>query len=106
MAREKFSTLTEQMLYVLMALKSDKCGTEITEWISNKTNGRVNLGPGTLYTILSQFLNERMIVETKQEGRKRSYRISNLGMKLLQQEQIRMMNLLNDLNAFLGDEHD
>ena len=54
MAREKFSALTEQMLYVLMALKSDKCGTEITEWISNKTNGRVNLGPGTLYTILAQ----------------------------------------------------
>ena len=29
MAREKFSALTEQMLYVLMALKSDKCGTEM-----------------------------------------------------------------------------
>ena len=105
MARGKFSALTEQMVYVLIALKSEKCGTEITDSIRVLTNERINMGPGTLYTILSQFLNEGLIVETKQEGRKRNYQITDLGMKLLQQEQVRMTNLLKDLNAFLGDDY-
>ena len=86
-------------------IKEEKCGIEITEWISNLTSGRVNLGPGTLYTILSQFLSEGLIIETKQEGRKRNYQITDLGMQLLKQEKVRMVNLLNDLNEFLGNDH-
>ena len=105
MARGKFSSLTEQMVYVLMSLNEEKCGIEITEWICDLTCGRVNLGPGTLYTILSQFLSEGLIVETKQEGRKRNYQITDLGMQLLKQEKMRLINVLNDLNKFLGDDH-
>ena len=39
-------TLTEPMFYVLMSfLKRDMCGTEITEFVDQKTRGRVKLGP-------------------------------------------------------------
>ena len=56
MARKKFSTLTEPMFYLLMSLsKGDKCGIDISEYILRKSSGRVQLGPGTLYALLSEF---------------------------------------------------
>ena len=51
MARGKFQTLTEQMFYILLCLRQERCGTEIVEFVDNTTAGRVPLGPGTLYTI-------------------------------------------------------
>lgn len=51
--------LTEAMFYVLMALRrGELCGTEIAAWTERCTEGRVRLGPGTLYTILGRFLKE------------------------------------------------
>ena len=42
--------LTEAMFYVLMALRrGELCGTEIAAWTERCTEGRVRLGPGTLY---------------------------------------------------------
>ena len=39
-----------------MALRSRSLyGTEIAEYIDQKTAGRIKIGPGTLYTILSKF---------------------------------------------------
>lgn len=73
-------TLTESMFYVLMAfLRREMCGMEIAEFVERKTNGRVRLGPGTLYTLLGKFQEERLIEETQTDGRKRSYRITEKG---------------------------
>ena len=52
MAREKFQTLTEQMFYVLLTLREECCGTDVMARISNLTQGRVTVGPGTLYNLL------------------------------------------------------
>ncbi len=51
-------------------------GIEITEFVEQKTNGRVRLGPGTLYTLLGKFQDEHLIEETQTDGRKRSYRLT------------------------------
>ena len=72
--------LTEPMFYVLMSfLRRDMCGTEITEFVERKTRGRVKLGPGTLYTLLGKFQDEKLIQETEVDGRKRTYRITPRG---------------------------
>ena len=55
MAREKFQTLTEQMFYVLLTLREECCGTDVMARISNLTQGRVSVGPGTLYNLLDSF---------------------------------------------------
>ena len=79
--------LTESMFYVLMAfLRRDMCGIEITEFVDRKTRGRVNLGPGTLYTLLARFLDEGLIKETQVDGRKRTYRITPKGRAAFQEE--------------------
>ena len=79
MAREKFRTLTEQMFYILLCLRNECCGTDIMAQVQTLTAGRVNVGPGTLYNLLEQFLSAGMIVETKVEGRRRSYLITETG---------------------------
>ncbi|WP_186564711.1 PadR family transcriptional regulator [Lawsonibacter celer] len=80
MGRKMLETLTESMLYVLMALlREERCGTEIADFVSAKTGGRVRLGPGTLYTILAKFQEEALIQETAVEGRRRTYALTQAG---------------------------
>ena len=79
MAREKFQTLTEQMFYVLLCLREECCGMDLMERIRLLTSGRVSVGPGTLYNLLEQFAAEGYIVETKCEGRRRSYVLTEKG---------------------------
>ena len=104
MAREKFQTLTEQMFYILMCLRRECCGTDIMNEIQAVTNGRVSVGPGTLYNLLESFLTAGMIRETKVEGRKRSYLITQAGEKALQDEYDRLMRLTADYRAAFGKE--
>ena len=97
MAREPLRVLTESMFYVLLSLlRQERCGTEIVEFVDNTTAGRVPLGPGTLYTILGKFVEERLIEETAVEGRKRTYRITERGRALYRQELSRLKLRVED----------
>lgn len=97
-------TLTESMFYVLMSfLNREMCGIEITEFVESKTKGRVRLGPGTLYTLLGKFEEEKLIEETQTEGRKRSYRITENGKAVFRDELTRLRTCIfdgeNELNS-------
>ena len=46
MAREKFSTLTEQMFYILLCLREECCGMDVMARVNELTGGRVAVGPG------------------------------------------------------------
>lgn len=91
MAKKALEGLTESMFYVLMGfLRNEMCGTDLVEFAYHKTKGRVNLGPGTLYTILARFEEEEIIKETAVEGRKRTYKITDKGIELYQTELARL----------------
>ena len=100
MPREKFQTLTEQMFYVLLCLQNECCGTDIMTMVGHMTQSRIQIGPGTLYTLLEKFLEAGMIEETKVEGRKRSYRITEDGMHALDAEFQRLTVLADDYRRF------
>ena len=102
MAREKFQTLTEQMFYILLCLRRECCGIDILELVPAMTNGRVTVGSGTLYNLLEQFAAEGWIRETKVEGRKRSYLITDAGQKALEDEYRRLRTLAADYEAQTG----
>ena len=104
MPREKFRTLTEQMFYVLLCLKSECYGLDILDRIPAMTNGRVTVGSGTLYNLLEQFLDAGMIVETKVEGRKRTYLITEKGKEMLDAEYTRILAQAQDYCAIFGKE--
>lgn len=104
MARAKFQTLTEQMFYTLLCLKEECYGMDILDRVPAMTNRRVNVGSGTLYTLLEQFLDAGMIRETKVEGRRRSYIITDKGREILEKECARLTAQLADYHVIFGKE--
>ncbi|WP_304508532.1 PadR family transcriptional regulator [Anaerotignum sp.] len=97
MAKKAFEGLTESMYYILMAFsKEEMCGMDVTQYIEDKTKGRVKIGPGTLYTILARFEEEKIIEETAVEGRKRIYRITERGVQMYEDELLRLKTCILD----------
>lgn len=100
MAKKAFDTLTETMLYVLMSFQhNDMCGTEIADHVKRLTNGRVRIGPGTLYTILSSFLKEGFIAKTESQGRTIIYAITDKGLQVYSDEIKRLEQCLKDAES-------
>lgn len=93
----QLKTLTEQMYYVLLALKKERYGVEICQYVETLTNGRIVLGPGTLYAMLSKFEEEKMIREVNCIGRKRSYVITPKGLNMLNEEYQRLLLMVQDM---------
>ena len=104
MARVKFQTLTEQMFYTLLCLKDECYGMDILDRVPAMTKQRVNVGSGTLYTLLEQFLDAEMIRETKVEGRRRSYILTDKGRDMLEKECARLTAQLSDYHMIFGKE--
>lgn len=97
MGGKERAALTEPMFYVLMSfLHQEMCGIEITEFVEKKTGGRLRLGPGTLYTLLGKFQDERLIEETQIEGRKRTYRLTDKGREAYLEELERLRACVRD----------
>lgn len=74
---------------------------DIMEQIRQMTEGRVAVGPGTLYNLLEQFVEADMIRETKAQGRRRSYIITQRGMEALAAEIERMEAMMQDYRTCL-----
>ena len=105
MAREKFQTLTEQMFYILLCLQRECCGVDVMEQVSRVTEGRVVVGPGTLYSLLESFQQEGFIQETRVEGRRRSYQITIKGRLRLEEEVQRLRRQTEDYVKFGKEVH-
>lgn len=106
MARAKFQTLTEQMFYILLCLRQECCGMDIMERVREMTEGRVNVGPGTLYNLLDQFSQAEMIVETKVEGRRKSYILTEAGKEALRAEYERICGQAADYRRYMEVQED
>lgn len=102
MPREKFQTLTEQMFYILLCLGEERCGADIMGEVTALTNGRVAVGPGTLYNLLEQFLHDGYIEEMRAAGRRRSYRLTEKGRVLLREEYDRLRARISDYESKMG----
>lgn len=105
MPRKTLDTLSEPMFYVLMALQRwPLCGADIAQWVSERTEKRIILGPGTLYTILGKLTDEQMIRETAVEGHRRTYETTEAGNRLYSNEIERLRRCLRDADAVRGEE--
>lgn len=102
MPRAKFQTLTEQMFYILLCMKQECCGMDIMDRVPAMTAGRVQVGSGTLYNLLDQFLDAGMIKETRAEGRRRSYILTLKGIETLKTEYQRLQWQLSDYRRMMG----
>ncbi len=103
MPRAKFQTLTEQMFYTLLCLKTERCGMDILDRVPAMTHGRVRVGSGTLYTLLEQFSEAGMIRQTRAEGRRRSYLLTEKGRQMLEEEYRRLCAQAADYRRIFGE---
>ena len=104
MPRQRFKTLTEQMFYILLCLHEECRGVDILEMVRALTVGRVNIGSGTLYDLLEQFISAGMIRETKIEGRRRSYILTDKGHETLKKEYDRIRAQADDYDRWMKEE--
>jgi len=94
MAREQLQTLSEPMYYVLLALTKPMHGYEIMHTVSSMTGGRLKVGAGTLYALLARFENEGIVALVSDDGRRKVYSITEKGRGLLDQEYLRLKELI------------
>ena len=66
--------------------------------------GRVVIGAGTLYSLLSRFENEGIITQVAEENRRKIYKITELGSELLREEYTRLNLLVEDGSSFFHFE--
>ena len=102
MSRKKLDPLPSAAFQILLALVGDDLhGYAIMRSVAEQTDGRMRLGPGTLYSSLKALLDEKLIEEvrypvgtTPAKERRRYYRLTTVGRKLLRLESERLADLL------------
>jgi DNA-binding PadR family transcriptional regulator len=89
------SPLTAPVFYILLSLSiRDRHGYDILKHVEESSEGRIRLGPATLYTALKRLLDAGLIAELEpdpeQDPRRRSYRLTPPGRTKLKAELTRM----------------
>ena len=88
--------LTPAVFYILLSLADgEKHGYAIMQTTSALSDGKFQMGPGTLYTTLQRLLDQGLIAEVEgnhssQDSRRRYYRLAGHATSLLESELARM----------------
>ena len=99
--------MTEAMYYVLLALMNPNHGYQLMSAITEVSNGRLNMGPGTLYGVLNRMQKDGLISLAEDDGRRKTYRITNEGEQALRMEYKRLIALIRDGKILEeGDENE
>src|SRR5438067_48187 len=104
---ETLLPLTPAVFHILLALVGcDRHGYGIMQEVHLYTEGKLRLGPGTLYRSIKQMLAEGLIIELDErpdpaidDQRRRYYRLTDFGQRVLQAEIERLEHVLNVARA-------
>ncbi|HHZ01918.1 MAG TPA: PadR family transcriptional regulator [Tissierellia bacterium] len=96
--------MTEAMYYVLLALVHPNHGYQLMNEIEEVSKGRVKMGPGTLYGVLSRLEKDELIVVVDNDGRRKTYAITEDGLNALKKEYERLLSMVRD-GAIIKEGH-
>jgi DNA-binding PadR family transcriptional regulator len=107
MPKRKLDPLPSAAFQILLALAGeDLHGYGIMRHVAEQTDGRMRLGPGTLYSSIQTLLEARLIeeLEPREDAalgseRRRYYRLTAAGRKLARSEADRLADLLRVARA-------
>ena len=107
---DRLLPLSPTVFHVLVALADHpKHGYAIAREVEEITNGRIVMGPGTLYGSLQRMVDSGLIRESanpgdggRHAGRRRYYRTTPLGTAALQSESERLFRALSLARERLG----
>jgi len=86
---KEFSQLPQVAFCILLALSlRERHGYEIIKQVQEDSNGKINLGPGALYTSIKQLRERGLILEVvhKDDIRRRYYKLSGDGAQALEEQ--------------------
>ncbi|WP_423739176.1 PadR family transcriptional regulator [Clostridium thermarum] len=105
----KYPALTESTYYILLSLFQPLHGYGIMQFVSNISNSRLVLAPGTLYGAISSLLDKNWIkvYDSNTDSRKKEYIITDLGREVIESEISRLKELYNNgINIVGGHVND
>ena len=99
---DQFLPLTPTMFYILLSLADqERHGYGIMQEVEAMTQGRIQMGPGTLYGAIKRMLAADLLEESDErpdpeqdDERRRYYRLTDLGRRVLGAEAQRLSNLI------------
>ncbi len=103
---EKQMVMTEAFYYILLSLNTPNHGYGIIQNTIELTDGRLELGAGTLYGAINTLLDRgwiRLYSEDKQSRKKKQYLITEQGVLALEQEIERLEELLENSRRVLHE---
>jgi DNA-binding PadR family transcriptional regulator len=104
---EEWLPLTPAMFHILLALADkERHGYDIMREVDERSEGKVRLGPGTLYGSVKRMLNDGLIEELDErpdleldDERRRYYRLTNLGRRVAVAEAERLERLVKSARS-------
>jgi DNA-binding PadR family transcriptional regulator len=99
--------LSAANLHILLSLAAeDRHGYGIMQEVARQSEGKYKLGPGTLYDNLRKMLDTGMVEETGKlapddDPRRRYYRLSGFGKKVLKAEVARLESVIQHARLHL-----
>jgi DNA-binding PadR family transcriptional regulator len=99
---DRLLPLTPAVFHILLALANGEChGYGIMLEVDRITQGRLHIGPGTLYRSIQRMLVDGLIVERKEpvdsaidDERRRYYQLSKFGLEVAKAEAGRLKTLV------------
>ena len=104
---DQFLPLSTAALHILLALSNeDRHGYGIMQEIARQSGGQYKLGPGTLYDNLEKLLGKGFVQEApkrspQDDPRRRYYRLTGTGRRLLAAELARLEGVVREGKAKL-----
>ena len=100
---EELLPLTPAVFHILLALADgERHGYGIMQEIALRTDGKIRMGPGTLYGSIKRMLAEHLIEELGErpdpaldDERRRYYRLTSFGLHVAQAEARRLAQLVH-----------
>lgn len=83
---QEHGPLTEGVYYMLLSLYEPRHGYGIMQFTEEMTNGRVQLGAGTIYGAIKSLVEKKWIKALDEDGRKKEYIITELGKSAVEAE--------------------
>jgi len=104
---EDLLPLTPAVFHILLALADrERHGYAIMQEVAENSRGKVQMGPGTLYGSIKRMLAANLIEESDErpdpeldDERRRYYRLSEFGRKVLSMEVARLNHLVEVARA-------
>lgn len=83
----KVEQITDTMFYIMAALTKPRHGYAIMNLIEETTEGKITIGPASMYTIIKKLLKQEWIyLYDDSDSRRKTYLLTEKGKQILAEE--------------------